>query len=252
MFLQGVWHCSPKCFDAGLRAELANLSSEGWTDDAVNHRVPLGLLMLSQGLINQNELKEALRKQREHGTGRVGEWLQKVGKVNELQVARALSMQWSLPVYAVDGRDEYLECHNLIPLPLIEKSGMVPVSYTTADRRLYVAFLDRVDYTAVYASEQNLECRVEPCIAPQSYLERALDAIREQPRDGEFIFEESRGAGELSLLIRKQMERKGLTRVRLAKSNGLLWVRMWSTQAVENLVYRMKPSTRLTALEELR
>lgn len=250
MFLQGVWHCSPQCFEVGLQNELSNLASEGFSEDAISHRVPLGLLMLSQGLINQTELKEALRKQREHGEGRVGEWLQKLGRVNELQVARALSMQWSLPVYSVDGRNRYLDCHDLVPLPLIEKSGMVPMNYTPSDNRLYVAFLDRVDYTAVYASERNLECRVEPCIAPQSYLRRVLDEIRQQPRDREFIFEECDGAEDLSTMIRSQVEQKSVRRVRLARSNGYLWVRTWSARVTENLVYRMVWRPRLADIKE--
>ena len=52
------------------------------------HRVPLGLLMLSRGLVDNEQLKKALKAQKDSGSGRVGEWLRHIGAVSEEQVTQ--------------------------------------------------------------------------------------------------------------------------------------------------------------------
>ena len=68
------------------------------------HRIPIGLLMLSQGWITQEQLRRALDAQREAGgKARIGKWLMQQCNLSEEQVTRALSMQWGCPVLSFSG-----------------------------------------------------------------------------------------------------------------------------------------------------
>ena len=143
--------------------------------------------MLSRGLVDNEQLKKALKAQKESGSGRVGEWLRHIGAVSEEQVTQILGLQWSIPVFPLNQSRRFLECAHLVPFPLLEVAEMVPVHHIPTSQHLYVAFVDRVNYSALYAVEKMLECHTEPCLAVQSQVLQALNELRGRPRPVEFL-----------------------------------------------------------------
>src|ERR1700761_7373859 len=100
--LEGKWACSQDCMQeivlTAVLREAGALNSHSSQKTAHQHRVPLGLVLLSRGAITQEQLRKALEAQRKAGRGRLGEWLIRQKAVNEEQVTKALSAQWNCPV----------------------------------------------------------------------------------------------------------------------------------------------------------
>ncbi len=97
--LDGRWYCSSECFEQALASAIRQSLPVSARPPAKAHRVPLGLLMLSRGLVDDEQLKRALKAQKDSGSGRVGEWLRHIGAVTEEQVTQILGLQWSIPVF---------------------------------------------------------------------------------------------------------------------------------------------------------
>ena len=175
--LDGHWYCSPACFEQALVLALGKVLPGAAQATPATHRVPLGLLMLSRGLVDNDQLKRALKAQKDSGTGRVGEWLRHIGAVSEEQVTQVLGLQWSIPVFPLGRSQRYRECAQMVPYPLLQAAEMVPVHFLPDSRILYVAFVDYINHSALYALEKMLECRTEPCLARQSQLLKALKEL---------------------------------------------------------------------------
>jgi hypothetical protein len=182
--------------------------------------------MLSRGLVDNEQLKKALKAQKDSGTGRIGEWLRHMGAVTEEQVTQILGVQWSIPVFPLDQSRRFLQCAHLVPLPLLEMAEMVPVHHIPITRHLYVAFIDRVNYSALYALEQILECRTEPCLAVQSQVVQALNEIRSRPRPVEILVNNISDPGEMASAILAHAMRLNATDVRVSGFDNLIWARI--------------------------
>ena len=246
IFLNGFWHCSSACFEETLGEFLVRLLPAATRQKSTAHRIPLGLLLLSLGLINEAQLKQALKAQRESEKGRLGDWLRNLGTVTEMQITQALARQWSLAVFPLANNEKYRECAHLVPLPLLENSEMVPVHFLPPTRQLYMAFAEGVDYTALYAVEQMLDLRTEPCLAPQSEIQCALDEIRRQPRPREILYELLRdpqgwakSARAMAGTVRRQAEETGTQEVRLVACGGFLWSRLQDSSGFSDLLFQI-------------
>ncbi|HTS68661.1 MAG TPA: hypothetical protein VMO17_06725 [Terriglobia bacterium] len=236
--LEGHWYCSPECFEQALENTIGQLLPGALQTPAKTHRVPLGLLMLSRGLVDSEQLKRALKAQKDSGSGRVGEWLRHLGAVNEEQVTQMLGLQWSIPVFPLNQSRRYLECAHLVPYPLLELAEMVPVHHLPSSQHLYMAFVDRVNYSALYAVERMLGCHTEPCLAAQSQLHQALREIRNQPRPSEVLLEEISEPGVMAATISALYERLDATEVRVSGFDGFLWSRLLHSSGYADLLFR--------------
>ena len=105
IWLQQRWYCSVDCFQAGLFRRLEATGATRPRPAPQPNRIPLGLLLLSQGNISRSQLGEALILQKTTKSGKLGEWLVRMGAVSEQQVTSALAVQQRCPVFAAtDGQ----------------------------------------------------------------------------------------------------------------------------------------------------
>jgi len=237
--LDGHWYCSLSCFEKALGAVLAESLPVIVHPCAKTHRVPLGLLMLSRGLVDDEQLKKALKAQKDSGTGRVGEWLRHMGAVSEDQVTQILGLQWAIPVFPLEQNRRFLDYAHLVPFPLLENAEMVPVHHTPINQQLYVAFVDRVNYSALYAVDKMLSCHTEPCLAAQSHLQRALEELRRTPRGTEVLVVS--GISErwdMVTAILDQLESLGATEVRVSGFDGFVWARLHHGSGYSDMLFR--------------
>ncbi len=93
IWLHQRWYCSVDCFQAGLLRRLENTGAARPHPAPQPNRIPLGLLLLSQETISRSQLGEALILQKRARSGKVGEWLVRMGAVSEQQVTSALAVQ---------------------------------------------------------------------------------------------------------------------------------------------------------------
>lgn len=243
--LSGSWYCSPQCLEKAVRQNFSRGRVTALPKRSARHRIPLGLLMLSRGQLTNPQLRAALEAQRASGHGRIGQWLEHMGFATEQQVTAGLGLQWACPVLPASAPHDPA-CLGLLPFSLLESFRMLPVRFVAATRILYVAFCDGIDYTALNAIEQMLDCRTEACLLSHSALERGLEQMAEQFRTRDLSFESRRDVGEMARITCSYALKLGAEEVRIVHCGDYLWTRLQSGDTATNLLFR-RPAL---ALEE--
>jgi hypothetical protein len=248
VLLHKQWLCSPECLDQVLEDLLSPLiESTRANREAKAHRFPLGLLMHSLGLISKESLQSALQAQREAGKGRVGDWLQRQGAVTESQITQALAMQWSIPIYPLEKWEGILNWGHLLPFALLDSLQMLPVHCSPASGLLHVAFSRRVDYTALYAIEQMLEFRTQPCVAQESYIERALERLHKQAGSRDIPIEGPMEPSIISCTTLQEALKLGAREVRVVGCADNIWVRLRAPDTMRDLLFHRATDNSLLA-----
>jgi hypothetical protein len=220
----GSRYCSENCLERALDDALQRVRSSSQPLRA-SHRIPLGLLLLSRQQLTIEQLRKALESQRAAGRGKIGEWLQALGFVNEQQVTAALARQWSCPVLRTNSLSSPGRIPK-IPAKLLESFLMMPVDYVHATSTLHVAFAHGIDYSVLYAIEQMAGCRTEPCMASASLVRERLRTMSENRTETEVVFDRVADDAEFSRIIRSYSIRVAATEIRLAACSPHLWVRL--------------------------
>ena len=237
------WNCSAEC--TAERVALAvrrEMDARGPGTQAHRHRIPLGLLMLQQGWITAEQLKEALLLQRENGCGRLGSWLVSRCGVDERMVTRALGLQWSCPVLPLDSHDpEGLA--PLVPRLFVDAFGVLPLR-VAAGKLLYVGFEDRVDPVLCLALERMAGMRVEGGLVRESQFRPAHQRMLRASFAPVQLIE----AASEPVLVRslaRAIERTRPAESRLVRVHDCLWLRMWKKAAgsrdVEDILCTVAP-----------
>jgi len=224
VLIRGAWCCQDECVARVLTDELGR-TRPTLRQPAVSHRLPLGLLLLSRQQLTAEQLSTALEAQRSAGRGRIGEWLQTLGFVSEYQITAALARQCSCPVLRVDSLKPPSPSAPQIPATLLQSFVMVPIDYVASTRTLYMAFAERIDYTALYAIEQMLECHTEACLAAPSTLRNSLADLAERRGESEIVLDLA-DAGEFARIVQSYSVRVAASEIRIAACGEHLWVRL--------------------------
>jgi len=89
------WFCSPACFEYGAQHKIVELlSARDKQEKPPTLRMPLGLLLLSRGILSHEQLKIALDHQRVSGAN-FGDVVQQLGFATQQQVTAAVAAQWA-------------------------------------------------------------------------------------------------------------------------------------------------------------
>lgn len=233
--IHGRRYCFPHCFDGELRRRFGDLPdlARRWPRPA--HRIPLGLLMLSRGELTHQQLRFALDAQRQNGTGRIGEWIQRLGYARESQITAALGEQWKCPVLRSLPAST-ADCG--IPFHLLSRFQMAPIHYGRSARILHIAFATDVEYRALLAIEQMLDCKAEPCLANGSALRALLARVEEHRRGTNVVFEDVRGPDEMTRITSGYAAKLGAEDIRLVACGEYVWVRIVNRKISSNLLFR--------------
>ena len=242
--LHEAWYCSPQCFERAAEKDFARLCRSA-PENPAGHRIPLGLVLLSRGCLTNSQLRTALEAQRAAGTGRIGQWLEKLGYATERQVTAALALQWACPV--LEDLKSDAAALRMVPLTLLESFKMLPVKFAAATRTLLVAFANGIDYRALYAIEGMLDCHTEACIVQTSQIDAALAQARGGARQPEIVFETMGEAAEMARITCGYGLKLGAERVRIAGFGSLLWAKLDGQKQSYDLFFRATlPTSRLT------
>lgn len=140
-------------------------------------RQRIGELLISAGVLTEEQLAEALTKPRTEGE-RIGDVLVRLQFVTETQLTQTLSQQLSVPwvsLYHVEFSRQLL---NLVPEDLAELHCLVPVFVRKTKKEgevLFVAMADPTNEGALLLVKSNCGLPVRPMIASRSDI---LAAIR--------------------------------------------------------------------------
>ena len=141
--------------------------------------LPLGALLLREGLITPEQLELGLLEQ--EGSGRrLGEILVSFGWVTGREVARALAEQYELDF--VDLREVEVENETAMLLreKLARRYGALPLK-TMPDGLLLVAIADPTNVSAAAALRLALDRDIHLAVADQSELANAIDQLHGSP-----------------------------------------------------------------------
>ncbi len=236
--LQGQWYCSPECFEKAAQSALFRLLPAADEGPKRHHRMPIGLLLLSRGTINDEQLKRALLLQRQKGSGKIGKFLQEIQAASERDITEGLAEQWGCPVYPIGKGREFLQCASLLPLALLEAGRMLPVHFLRVQKTLYMAFVDGVDRTALYAVEQMLHLRTIPCIVSESDLSGALEMFRLLASAPTTVFESASEPLQMARTARSYAWQVGAKEVWLARSGRFIWIRMQTPLEFKDILFQ--------------
>jgi hypothetical protein len=239
IWLNKSWYCSTECFEQGATDVFSRLNLKVERGRSVRYRLPLGLLLLSKGLITGQHLQEALKAQRDSHNGRLGEWLRQQGIVTEEQVTAALGVQWGIPVFRLAQSAGFAECARMTPVQIMEASRMALIHYLPMSRSLYVAFSDGIDFAALRALEQMLDCSTQPCVIGESEMAEALEGIRQAPRPLETVLDCPHDSAKLAATTREWAESNEADKVRAVLCSEHLWVRVENSSLMGHLLFRL-------------
>jgi hypothetical protein len=219
--LNGHWYCSDECLYTALSSVVHNPSRQPTVVHPRAHRLPLGLLLLSRGIIDEDELRSALRMQRDQPHHRIGECLEQLGSVGEDEVTRAVGAQQSLPVLLgtqADAADD-------IPYALLETAHCVAFrgSYSAM---LYCGFDGAIDRTLISAAEEQTKCPCEPCIVSTRSVDEHLEIRFRNKRAGEVAFQSGCSASETVRTILSYAAQTHAENINIACTRRHLWARV--------------------------
>ncbi|MBD3264830.1 MAG: type II secretion system protein GspE [Candidatus Omnitrophica bacterium] len=136
----------------------------------------LGDILISEGIITEKQLKEAINLQQKDG-GKLGEVLVKLGYVNEEQIAIALSKQLSIPyVSLASGKlkptpDQNLE--ELIPHNFAIRNIVLPLSRSL--NSLTVVIFDPLDLILIDNLKKMTGCEINPVVSTKANILKAIE-----------------------------------------------------------------------------
>ncbi len=232
---EGAWACSAPCLEEMVRAamsrEAASQVEERAAGDVHRHRVPLGLMLFSQGVITQDQLRAALEAQKQAAASeqpprRIGRWLIQQRSLNEMQLARALSAQWNCPLYSAE-RLDVKQAAQLLPRLLVESCGVVPLRRTSSGR-LLAAYEERLDHCVNLALERMHGAPVEAGVMPSTEFRMA----RAELIGAKFPKLRLIEVANRNVLVRamvKRMEEFQPLDAALVRVHEYHWLRMWRT-----------------------
>ncbi len=134
--------------------------------------VRLGELLTKANLISQDQLKEALRVQKETG-GKLGETLIKLGFVSEEDITECLSQQFGVPSINLQHFEIDASVIKLISGDVARKYNILPVNKTGAT--ITIAMADPTNVFAMDDIKFMTGYNVEPVVASELGIKAAID-----------------------------------------------------------------------------
>jgi len=229
--------CGPDCFEAGARQKIVELLSlRNAQEKPPAMRMPMGLLLLSRGVLTQEQIKVALDQQRQSG-GNFGEVAQELGFATQQHITAAVAAQWACPVFSLGDRPLPADLH--IPTCLLQLYEMLPVHFSTIGRRLMIGFVSRVQHHVLYTVEQITSCTATPCFISADEYRRHLQSLALATTENELLFDRTNSIPEIAKLVRNYVNQTGAAEARFGMCRDHLWVRIFGRQEMD-LVFRMQ------------
>jgi hypothetical protein len=234
----GVEYCCAGCAEEAFEQKIEGYLMRFGQENTRPHRIPLGLLLISRGLLTNVQLQQALDVQRERPGRRLGRLLSEMGVLSEEALVAALGIQWGCPVYPLEKNRAYLDCAGLLPFALLHSSGVLPVHYSTSTGVLHLAFTKRIDHTLLYAAESVLGLRVSPCVASERAVGEALHHICSSLLPQETVFDSICQPREMARMAVNYASKLHASRVSATGMADCVWFRFENSLGAHHLLFQ--------------
>jgi hypothetical protein len=202
--------------------------------------MPLGLMMVSRGLLTNEDLRRAVDEQKQTGE-EIGEVLIRLELVSEKQVAAVRAAQWGCPTFSVPKGATPAEV--VIPATLVAEHSMVPLHYVAATNQLLVGFVQSIEYGILYAIEQILGCKTQPCfVTPsdfqgQMFQREQLQKLELTP--SELKFESGHSASDMARILSSYSLHLHADEAVIGKCSGFMWARLKTGPRAVDLLFKV-------------
>jgi hypothetical protein len=180
---EGNTFCSDSCLRLHFESEL----NDKWRRLQMESvrtfpRPKLGAILMQTAFVTREQLDQAIRLQNERREGRIGEWLLRLGFVEEHQITAALAQQFNLPLINLKNSDANNDAVRMIPGKVAKCSGLVPVGFDDAQAALRVAVSAPVNFNSQEAIRRMVRKGIVAYVGDQSAINRLL-AQAYEPED---------------------------------------------------------------------
>jgi type IV pilus assembly protein PilB len=134
--------------------------------------VRLGELLVKANLLTQEQLREALERQKETGA-KLGETIINLGLVSEEDITECLSQQFGVPSISLQHFEIDDNVIKLVPSEVARKYNIIPVNKTGAT--LTIAMADPTNVFAMDDIKFMTGYNVEPVVASEVGIKQAID-----------------------------------------------------------------------------
>jgi hypothetical protein len=239
---EGLSFCSETCLQAHFENELGERWNRLQRDK--QHKIPrprLGTILLQTAFVTVEQLGEAIKLQRQTQEGRIGEWLLRLGFVEERQITLALSKQYGLPLINLKNADTKNEAVKMIPGRIAKHNSLLPVAYDDGLDSLRIAVSAPINFNSQEAIRRMLRKGILPYIGDDS----AIKALLEEWYDPEDLdmstvptfssFDELLEIGR-EMVVRASEQRAGNIQAELLED--LFWARLEFGDSAEHFFCR--------------
>lgn len=134
----------------------------------------LGEMLIEEGLISEERLKQALTEQKKAGL-KLGQFLTHQGFVSEQQIIDVLSRQLKINQYHPDLYPLEMDLNRFIPIEIARKYQIVPLR--KKGRLLTIAMVDPLDINALDYVEVLTNSEVEPVVCSEREHNQLINSV---------------------------------------------------------------------------
>ncbi len=225
--LHGQVACSRECLETLLRAAVLEESMRATAAAmTARPRVLLGRILVEQGTINEAQLEEALRLQRDTGAGKLGSWLNQGMILPEAEFTAALAIQSHCPVFSL-GNFVPARMASYLPKALMEEHGAVALRTTGYSQRLSLCFEDHLDHELMRAAERMHLVSVEGGLLTESDFWQATRNLL-AVQFPKCVTVQAPSLDCMVEAMSRLLASAGAVSARLAAVHGSYWLRFWT------------------------
>jgi len=173
---EGNTFCSESClwtyFEKELHLKWQNLQIER------NYKIPrpkLGTILMKTAFITREQLDEAIRLQNQTRKGRIGEWLLRLGFVEEHQITAALAQQFGLPLINLKNSNPSNDAVRIVPGKIAKCAGFIPVGFDDNQTSIRIAVSGPVDFHSQEAIRRMVHKGIEAYVGDESTIQQLLE-----------------------------------------------------------------------------
>ena len=125
---------------------------------------------------------------------------------------------------------------------------MMPAAVSESAGTLLMAFGESIDYTALYAIEQLLGYRTEPCLVCPSLIARSLQTLARHRGRSDVVFDGLEDAEECARIAANYAATSRAEEVRVAQCSGHFWIRLEQARSEPvNLVFCARKNSQFSS-----
>ena len=132
----------------------------------------LGELLIEQGLVDQSQLDNALKIQKEKG-GLIGEILVELGYAKEEDIAQALTAQYGFPYLPLSNYEINPDIISIVPARVARQYMFVPID--KIGNNLTIVMSNPLNVQAIEDVEFLSGCNVQTFVSTSSDIKRVIE-----------------------------------------------------------------------------